>query len=49
MFLKGFLGLIPILLGIVSGYFVALGFGIVDLSIIKNAAWIQAPIFILSY
>lgn len=45
MFLKGFLGLIPILLGIVSGYFVALGFGIVDLSIIKNAAWIQAPDF----
>ena len=32
MFFKGFLGLIPILLGIVSGYLVALAFGIIDLT-----------------
>ncbi|MFB5537940.1 solute carrier family 23 protein [Enterococcus faecalis] len=39
MFFKGFLGLIPILLGIVSGYLVALAFGIIDLTPIKEAAW----------
>ena len=37
MFFKGFLGLIPILLGIVSGYLVALAFGIIDLTPIKEA------------
>ncbi|MBO0468268.1 uracil permease [Enterococcus plantarum] len=45
MFFKGFLGLIPILLGIVSGYLVALLFGIVDVEPIKNAAWIAMPNF----
>lgn len=45
MFLKGFLGLIPILLGIVSGYLIALVFGIVDTSIIAEAAWIALPNF----
>lgn len=45
MFFKGFLGLIPILLGIVSGYLVALLFGIVDVEPIKNAAWVAMPNF----
>ncbi|EOH98663.1 uracil-xanthine permease [Enterococcus haemoperoxidus ATCC BAA-382] len=45
MFFKGFLGLIPILLGIVSGYLVALVFGIVDIEPIKNAAWFAMPNF----
>ncbi|MBO0439505.1 solute carrier family 23 protein [Candidatus Enterococcus ikei] len=45
MFFKGFLGLIPILLGIVSGYLVALAFGIVDVEPIKNAAWFAMPNF----
>ncbi|MGX7262504.1 solute carrier family 23 protein [Enterococcus crotali] len=45
MFFKGFLGLIPILLGIVSGYLVALLFGIVDIEPIKNAAWFAMPKF----
>ncbi|MBP2100031.1 solute carrier family 23 protein [Enterococcus rivorum] len=45
MFFKGFLGLIPILLGIVSGYLVALLFGIIDLEPIKEAAWIAMPNF----
>ncbi|WP_086313233.1 uracil permease [Enterococcus sp. 7F3_DIV0205] len=45
MFFKGFLGLIPILLGIVSGYLVALLFGIVDIEPIKNAAWFAMPNF----
>ncbi|EOL44261.1 solute carrier family 23 protein [Enterococcus caccae] len=45
MFFKGFLGLIPILLGIVSGYLIALLFGIVDVEPIKNAAWFAMPNF----
>ncbi|HCM90258.1 MAG TPA: uracil permease [Vagococcus sp.] len=45
MYLKGFLGLIPILLGIVSGYIVALIFGIVDVQPIKDAAWFAVPNF----
>lgn len=44
MFFKGFLGLIPILLGIVSGYLVALA-GIIDLTPIKEAAWFALPNF----
>ena len=45
MFLRGFLGLIPILLGIVSGYIVALLFGIVDTQPIADAAWFALPNF----
>ncbi|MFS3131901.1 solute carrier family 23 protein [Enterococcus faecalis] len=45
MLFKGFLGLIPILLGIVSGYLVALAFGIIDLTPIKEAAWFALPNF----
>lgn len=45
MWFKGFLGLIPILLGIVSGYFVALAFGIVDTEIIAQASWLSTPEF----
>ncbi|EGO2609834.1 uracil permease [Enterococcus faecalis] len=45
MFFKGFLGLIPILLGIVSGYLVTLAFGIIDLTPIKEAAWFALPNF----
>lgn len=45
MFFKGFLGLIPILLGIVSGYLVALTFGIIDLTPIKEVAWFALPNF----
>jgi uracil permease len=45
MFFKGFLGLIPILLGIVSGYLVALLFGIVDVSTICSAPWLALPKF----
>ena len=45
MFFKGFLGLMPILLGIVSGYLVALAFGIIDLTPIKEAAWFALPNF----
>lgn len=45
MYLKGFLGLIPILLGIVCGYLVALAFGIVDTQPIADANWFALPNF----
>lgn len=45
MWLKGFLGLIPILLGIICGYIVALLFGIVDLQPVMDAKWFTLPNF----
>lgn len=45
MYLKGFLSLIPILLGIVSGYLFAIFVGIVDLEPVKQAAWLALPPF----
>ncbi len=43
MFLRGFLGLLPVLLGIVFGYLMALFFGLVDLSPVATAHWFQLP------
>ena len=45
MFCKGFLGLIPILLGIVCGYVIACLFGIVDLAPVAAAHWFSQPDF----
>lgn len=45
MWMRGFLGLIPILLGIVGGYITAMIFGIVDYAPIREAAWIAMPSF----
>ncbi|MFJ6942177.1 MAG: uracil-xanthine permease family protein [Limosilactobacillus mucosae] len=45
MFCKGFLGLIPILLGIVCGYVIACLFGIVDLAPVASAHWFSLPDF----
>jgi uracil permease len=49
MFLKGYLGLISILLGIIVGYLVAIAFGVVDLHVVQQtinqAAWWQVPDF----
>lgn len=45
MFCKGFLGLIPILLGIVCGYVIACLFGIVDLAPVAAARWFSLPDF----
>lgn len=45
MFCKGFLGLIPILLGIVCGYVIACLFGIVDLTPVAAAHWFSLPDF----
>ena len=45
MYFKGFLGLIPILLGIISGYVIACLFGIVDFSGVQTAHWFSLPAF----
>lgn len=42
---RGFLGIIPILIGIICGYIISLGFGIVDLSGIEKAPWFALPTF----
>lgn len=43
--LRGFLKIIPILLGIVAGYIIALFVGLVDFTPVKEAAWISIPEF----
>ena len=43
--MRGFLKIIPILLGIVTGYIIAYFYGIVDFSNVKEAAWISAPTY----
>lgn len=47
---KGFMQVIPILIAVVAGYFLALAMGMVDTAIIGNADWFalpkfQAPVF----
>lgn len=43
--LRGFLKIIPILLGIITGYVIATIYGIVDYSLVREAAWIQMPTY----
>ena len=45
MFLKGFPSMIPVLLGIICGYVMALICGIVDLSGVESAKWFSLPAF----
>ncbi|MBV7300874.1 uracil-xanthine permease family protein [Enterovibrio paralichthyis] len=47
VYAKGFFKLVPILAGIVSGYVVALFFGVVDFTPVQNAAWFALPNFTL--
>lgn len=49
MLLKGFLSLIPILLGIVGGYLVATLFGLIDFTPVTQAAWLAVPDFELPF
>lgn len=42
---KGFLGIIPILIGVVSGYVISIFCGIADLSAVKEAPWFALPNF----
>ncbi|GLO66960.1 uracil permease [Oceanobacillus sp. E9] len=43
--MRGFLKIIPILLGIITGYAVATMFGIVDFGAVGEASWIQMPTY----
>ncbi|KRN03170.1 xanthine uracil permease [Levilactobacillus senmaizukei DSM 21775 = NBRC 103853] len=45
LYLKGFLALIPILLGIVGGYLIAVVAGLVNFQPVLEAAWFQLPKF----
>jgi len=52
IFLKGFFSAIPVLIGLISGYFFTLimglffpAFAIIDFQVIKNAAWFGFPRF----
>ena len=44
--LRGFLGVIPVLIGIVSGYLFALALGLVDFAPVREAAWVALPRFV---
>ncbi|WP_456275561.1 solute carrier family 23 protein [Bacillus sp. AK128] len=46
---KGFLSLIPVLLGIVGGYIYSYFVGLVDFSGVQNAKWFQMPDFVTFY
>lgn len=41
--LRGFLSVIPVLIGVLSGYVFALAVGIVDLSSVATAPWFEVP------
>lgn len=41
--LRGFLKIIPILLGIISGYIIAALFGVLDFSTVGTAGWVELP------
>ncbi|HNW34042.1 MAG TPA: uracil permease [Candidatus Ozemobacteraceae bacterium] len=41
--LRGFLAVIPVLIGTVAGYLLALSMGIVDLQAVYQAAWFEPP------
>ncbi|CAM3756499.1 solute carrier family 23 protein [Alkalicoccus chagannorensis] len=49
VFFRGFFGLIPILIGIVGGYSFAAWQGLVDFTEVREAAWIQAPEFLVPF
>ncbi|WP_243386760.1 solute carrier family 23 protein [Bacillus kexueae] len=49
VFFKGFLNLIPVLIGIAGGYVYSIAIGIVDLAKVAEAKWIQMPEFIIPF
>ncbi|MDN8836994.1 solute carrier family 23 protein, partial [Staphylococcus aureus] len=42
-YFKGFLSLIPVLIGIVTGYIVSIAMGLVNFAPIAEAKWLQFP------
>lgn len=49
VFTRGFLSVIPVLVGIVGGYFSAMMFGIVDTTPIAEASWFAVPEFTIPF
>ncbi|ADC48180.1 xanthine/uracil transporter family protein [Alkalihalophilus pseudofirmus OF4] len=49
MFFKGFLGLVPIMFGIIGGYLFAYTQGLVDFTPVREAAWIAAPEMLIPF
>lgn len=49
IFTRGFLSVIPILIGIVGGYITSLLFGIVDTQTVIDAAWFEVPPFTIPF
>ncbi len=47
LFAKGFFKLVPILIGILGGYLVALALGMVDMEPVARASWLQVPGFFM--
>jgi uracil permease len=41
--LRGFLAVIPVLLGVIVGYLLSMGLGVVDFSAVQAAPWFQVP------
>ncbi len=44
---KGFIGLLPVLLGGIAGYIISIPFGLVDFSSVMTEAWFRIPHFTL--
>ena len=41
--LRGFMAVIPVLLGVIAGYVLSLGLGVVDFEAVRLAPWFQVP------
>lgn len=46
MFFRGFFAVVPILIGIISGYAFAITQGVIDFTPVRDAAWIGLPHFV---
>ena len=42
---RGFIGIIPILIGVISGYILSWFMGVVDFSVVETPPWISVPTF----
>lgn len=42
---RGFIGIIPILIGVISGYILSWFMGVVDFSVVETIPWISVPTF----
>lgn len=42
---RGFIGIIPILIGVISGYILSWFIGVVDFSVVETTPWISVPTF----